>query len=385
MKILLVNRHFAQEHVPTGRMLADLARTLCENGHQVSVINAKSSYVETIKTALHPDLITVTDVPTFGEKYRLVSWLVFLIQAWGKILFTEFDKVVLLTDPPFLATVSIILNKFKRNHRKTFWWMMDLYPEILFGSGRVKENNIVYRFLLYVNELIIECMGGFILLGECQREHMIKYKRWRNGNYIIVPPWDFRKILPVKRNENRFVQKYKFENKKIALYAGNLGEGHIFMPLVDLANILKRENRNDWVIVFVVRGSRKQSLKDALKGVENVHVLDYQPEELTADLLFSAHVHLITMQKNARGLVVPSKLYGALGTGAPILFIGPTNADTAAEIARYGAGMSFAETESSEKILSALDNLYKKSNNGSFPEIFVDKTGPQTIADFICQ
>jgi hypothetical protein len=63
-----------------------------------------------------------------------------------------------------------------------------------------------------------------------------------------------------------------------------------------------------------------------------VEVTGYASEEETPRLLASARVHLITMSPGWEGIVVPSKLYGCIRTGRPVLFIGPENADTAREI-----------------------------------------------------
>ena len=43
------------------------------------------------------------------------------------------------------------------------------------------------------------------------------------------------------------------------------------------------------------------------------------PEELAGDMLWAAHIHVITMSEGWQGIVVPSKLYGILQTGAPDL------------------------------------------------------------------
>ena len=186
--------------------------------------------------------------------------------------------------------------------------------------------------------------------------------------------------MKVERANNRFLEKYGLQEKKVALYAGNLGEGHTFVPLVNAARELVRLRRDDWVIVFVVRGSKKQALVDVAKDLSPLLVLDYQPLERTSDLLWSAHVHLITMNEQSKGVVVPSKLYGVLQTEAPVLFIGPRDADTAQEVQRYNAGETIGETCTGDEIVAALDRLYAVSIAGNAARIAPDNTGPERIA-----
>ena len=92
MRILIVNRHYGNEHVPTGRMINDLAATLHEKGHEVTVLTARSSYAVTAGAVSISTGINVCYTFTLGEKYRLVSWVLFLVQAWARIPFMQWDR-----------------------------------------------------------------------------------------------------------------------------------------------------------------------------------------------------------------------------------------------------------------------------------------------------
>jgi len=383
MRILIVNRHYGNGHVPTGRMVGDLATALLNGGHDIVVLTAQSSYSVTSGDVTAPDGVRLLHVLTFGEKHRLLSWILFLIQAWARIPFMHWDRCVLLTDPPFLAALSILLRPFPRKLSNVFWWTMDLYPEILVSSGRLRESSRLHAFLRRLNGEIIRRMGGYILLGNCQLQRMREYSTWQDRDYIIVPPWDRRSTVKVERANNRFMERYGLQQKKVALYAGNLGESHTFVPLVNAARELVKTKRDDWAIVFVIRGAKMQLLTDVAKDLPPVLILDYQPLDWTSDLLWSAHVHLITMNEQSKGLVVPSKLYSALGTEAPVLFIGPRDADTAQEIERYHAGETLGEASTGVQVVGALDRLYAMSVAGNAVRIDPDNTGPERIAEFV--
>jgi hypothetical protein len=368
-------------------MVGDVAAALLDKGHEVVVLTARSSYAVTsgVVSASNETKVKVRYALTLGEKHRLLSWVLFLIQAWVRIPFMRWDRCVLLTDPPFLAALSILLRPFPRRLSNVFWWTMDLYPEILVSSGRLRESSPIHAFLRRLNGDIIRRMGGFILLGDCQLQRMRAYPTWQDRNYVIVPPWDRRPIAKVERANNRFLENYGLMGKKVALYAGTLGEGHTFAPLVEAARELVRSQRDDWAIVFVIRGSKKQQLTDAAKGLSSVLILDYQPVEWTSDLLWSAHVHLITMNGQSKGLVVPSKLYGVLQTEAPVLFIGPPGADTAQEIERYHAGETLSEACGGAQVLAALDRLHTLFVAGNADRTAPDRTGPERIATLVTQ
>jgi hypothetical protein len=214
----------------------------------------------------------------------------------------------------------------------------------------------------------------------------------------IVPPWDDRGNIALATEESL---------RNLALYAGNLGEAHCFEEILAAAPYLP----GNWKVRFAVRGAKLAELKEKAKGISHrltrmdtdgvraaaptglkgecsalgdpsarnvspsaenaeaqdgckfrtpgavVHVSGYASEEETPGLLASARVHLITMSPGWEGIVVPSKLYGCIRTGRPVLFMGPENADTAREICANDWGMVLPPRASGEKVAGAILEL----------------------------
>ncbi|MFM6129659.1 MAG: hypothetical protein ACKPBV_13135 [Sphaerospermopsis kisseleviana] len=200
----------------------------------------------------------------------------------------------------------------------------------------------------------------------------------------VVPPWDDRGNIALATEGSL---------KNLALYAGNLGEAHCFEEILAAAPFLP----GDWTIRFAVRGAKLAALKAAASGIRHtaesirseaegtrdesgsgsgvnsgslkltdlklktagavVHVSGYASEEETPRLLASARVHLITMSPGWEGIVVPSKLYGCVRTGRPVLFIGPENADTAREIRAHDWGKVLPPGASGEDVAAAILEL----------------------------
>jgi hypothetical protein len=289
---------------------------------------------------------------------------------------------VLLTDPPFLCLIAFLARLVGGAQRRTYWWTMDLYPEALVADGMVRPGSAIYRALRWLNELALRSVSGVICLGRRQQSRLKEYRNWRRerGFSVIVPPWDFRSVAKVDRAANRFLAQHPWQGKRLVLYAGNLGEAHSFEELLEASRHLAREGNSEWMTVFVVRGARCADLQRATAGLPNVAVLDYQPPELTADLLWAADVHAITMREGWQGIVVPSKLYAALQTEAPVLFIGPDDADTADEVRKYTAGATLPCGCSGKEIAHVLQELC----NGKAPHPGpVRRNGPRIIAQFV--
>ena len=359
MRILLVNRHYGGEQVPTGRMLRDVALLLLEQGHEVRVLTTRDGYGGTAEMGGAEDPVSVTCVPTFGINWRLWRWLAFWLFACAAIPLKRWDRCLILTDPPFMIIGAWLAKLLGGTRRKAYWWTMDLYPEALVAGGFLRDGGWLHALLARVNDLALRSLAGVVCLGTEQRRRLEAYAGWsqEQGFSVVVPPWDYRPVREVSRTDNRFVAKFGLQGKKIALYAGNLGRAHSFLEILGAARQLDTERVQDWAFVFAVRGAEVGALRAESAGLSNVIMTDYQPPEMTPDMLRAADVHLVTMRDGWQGIVVPSKLYGILRTEAPVLYIGPRDSDTADEIRADRAGNVLDIGASPEDVVFALNEL----------------------------
>jgi len=65
----------------------------------------------------------------------------------------------------------------------------------------------------------------------------------------------------------------------------------------------------------------------AARGLDNFRFLPYQRRDMLEDSLAAADVHLVSLLPALEGYVVPSKLYGILAAGRPLIFIGDGKGD----------------------------------------------------------
>jgi len=289
---------------------------------------------------------------------------------------------MLLTDPPFLIVAAPMAKLFRRNPRPVFWWTMDLYPDALDAAGIVRRGSVLYWVLQQCIETSLGSIDGVIALGPRQRERLLAYRQWgKVRSCIVVSPWDKRPI-PRPPGPNLVLKRYGWEDRKIALYAGNLGEGHTFKEFIEGARWFHHRKNKDWLFLFAVRGSGVAALRAEASDQSNVRIMDYLPEEETAALLWSATVHLISMKPGWEGIIVPSKLYGVIKTEAPVLFIGPRDADIAQELTRLSRGTVLPSGSDGAAVAAALEDLGQPRRRAS---PVIDLRGIERIADYICR
>jgi peroxiredoxin len=124
------------------------------------------------------------------------------------------------------------------------------------------------------------------------------------------------------------------------MYSGNIGLAHLFGEIVAAARRLR--NRPDLVFLIVGDGPRLAEVRAAQQseGLPNVRFLDPFPRDHLHLSLTVADVHLITMRPELSGIVVPGKLYGAMASGRPTIFIGPDHCESADTVRHAECGLT---------------------------------------------
>src|SRR5262249_26109565 len=75
-------------------------------------------------------------------------------------------------------------------------------------------------------------------------------------------------------------------------------------------------------------------------GLANFRFLPYQPREALGDALAAGDVHLVSLLPQLEGLIVPSKLYGILAAGRPVVVIGGPDGELARVIRQGQVGLN---------------------------------------------
>jgi glycosyltransferase involved in cell wall biosynthesis len=134
----------------------------------------------------------------------------------------------------------------------------------------------------------------------------------------------------------------------VVCYSGNLGRAHEFDTLLDAADLLKLDG--SFVFLIIGGGARMPALRRAVaeRELPNFRFLPYQPREALEDSLAAADVHLVSLRPALEGLICPSKLYGILAAGRPLIFIGDGDGEIARVVGSAGCGLSVEVGDSAD-------------------------------------
>ena len=130
--------------------------------------------------------------------------------------------------------------------------------------------------------------------------------------------------LEDKEAENNYLKKkWELEGKFVVLYSGNIGYLHEFDTVIAAAQSLAKEGMKEIIFAFIGEGIKKNYIEEKVreKGLNNILFFPYQPREMLTYSLGLADVSLVTLEKGFEGMVVPSKIYGILSSGRPVIAV----------------------------------------------------------------
>jgi glycosyltransferase involved in cell wall biosynthesis len=176
---------------------------------------------------------------------------------------------------------------------------------------------------------------------------------------VRIPNWaDGALIRPLDRVDNPFLDEAKLRDRFVVMYSGNLGMVHESDTIIGMI----RETRSLERLRFCLVGDGylKQRLADLARREQWKHVilLPYQTKERLRYSLAAGDVHLVTLKANMTGLSVPSKIYGIMAAGRPVIFIGPPDSEVA-HLVREAACGFVIEPGDVEGAVQALLSYYR--------------------------
>jgi len=310
--------------------------------HQVTVVCGRPSYDPSER---HPwylyrreehGNITIlrtgsTDYPRFRLKQRVLNYLSYAALAVPRTLFISADVVLAMTDPPFEGILGAFVALLKR--RRFIYNIRDMYPDMALGGGIIPAGRAA-RIWERLHRWALRRAARVIVLGEDMRERIIakgidatQVSIVRDGvgvpERVCVDP----AVISAIRADAQFV----------FLHAGNLGFYGAWETLIDAA----RQVQDDGIdLVFVGEGAQLARVRSAAAGIKNVRFLPFFAPEKIASVLAAADAHVVTVKGGLEGVVVPSKLYGILAAGKPVLAVARGSCDAARIVQRQGCGLT---------------------------------------------
>jgi colanic acid biosynthesis glycosyl transferase WcaI len=332
VRILLLNQYYPPDTSATAKMAHSVVDALSIS-HDVTVLCGRPSYDPTERRPWRlfqteqAGLVRIiragsTDFPRFEMKKRVVNYLSYAALSIPRALFVPCDAVMAMTDPPFQGIVGAIVAILKR--KPYVYNIRDMYPDMAVG-GSIVEPGRLARIWEKLHRWALRRATRVVVLGEDMRARIVA-KGVDPGRVLIVR--DGTEILPpntpLPAPDPEVVRAIRGNYSFVLVHAGNLGFYGAWNTLVTAARNLVSEGVS---LVFVGNGAQRSQIEATAAGSDNIRFLEFFPASKIPSVLAAADAHVITVKRGLEGVVVPSKMYGILAAGKPIVAVAPRETD----------------------------------------------------------
>ena len=345
-RLLVVNRFFDPDTSATSQLLTDLVDALDVRGFAVTVLAGRHSYLNTgavlparaWRAGIEVRRLRHTGFGRFSPPGRTLDAATFAASAFLALLTRARpgDVILAKTDPPLVSVLAWLAARL--TGARLVNWCQDLFPETAAAMGLRFARGPVGGALRGLRNVSLRGAEMNVALSPGMAAHLATQGVPRE-RLTVIPNWaDGELIRPLAPRDNPLRAAWGLGERFVIGYSGNLGCAHEVDPLVELMTLL--EDEPGLVFLFIGAGVGYRTLRAAVaqRRLENVVFRPYQDRAQLPLSLTAPDVHLVTLRPGWERLVMPSKLYGALAAGRPVVFVGDPEGEVA-KIVRDGPGL----------------------------------------------
>jgi colanic acid biosynthesis glycosyl transferase WcaI len=370
-KVTFVINYFYPDLASTGQLMTELCLDL-QHDFDITVIAAQPGYAgEEVKANKIFEIDYLENIKVIrlrlpkvdkASKFSRMKYIFsYFILANIALLKEKTDIIYTISQPPILGGLIGTIGKFIKR-AKHVYNIQDFNPEQAEAISYTNKQ-FIFEIARAVDKLNCRYADQIVVVGHDMAETL--KKRFNNKNvpdHVVINNWTNEKeIIPLDKDEPHvaeFLEKHNLTDKFIVMYSGNLGLYY------DLENIIKVTDEfrdyKDLAFVFIGEGAVKKQMQQYVKEnrIENVLFLPYQPKEFIKYSLNAADVHFVVNQKGIKGVSVPSKIYGVMAAGKPILGVLEQGSEAQLLIDKSNCGV-VVEPKDYKGIVEAIKYFYR--------------------------
>ena len=313
-----------------------------------------------------------TDYSRVQMDKRIFNYLTYVLLAVPRALLLPCDVILAMTDPPFEGIVGAFVAMLK--HKPYVYNIRDMYPDMAVG-GAIVEPGLLARVWEKLHRWALRRATTVVVLGEDMRNRILA-KGVDPARVVVIRDGTAipRDAGPAPELDTSVVQTIRDGFRFVLLHAGNLGFYGAWETLVEGARQLAADGVG---LVFVGDGAQREKLQYTCSGIANVRFLPFFPASQIPSVLAAADAHVITVKRGLEGVVVPSKMYGILAAGKPIVALAPAECDVVA----IGGQKGFSMSANPENPKEFVDSVRRMASN---PELVrqMEKAAARSAADY---
>jgi colanic acid biosynthesis glycosyl transferase WcaI len=383
-RLLVLNQYYWPGVEATAQLLTELCEALAEDLDVKVVTGQLHGQEEQPKRSVRNGVEIVRVPSTSFERSKLLArasnYMTYLTSALLRGLRGRRPDVVLcMTDPPIVANIALIVARRFRVPLVVI--SQDVFPEIAVQLKRL-ENPIVMSLLRGLVSHYLRRADRIVAIGDTMRLRL-EEKGAPADRTLVIPNWiDTTRLGPVEKS-NHWSQGWGIDEKFVVMHSGNVGHAQDLDSLIRAGTFLR--DLDNLLILIIGMGARHAELVALaeLHEVDQVQFLYYQSRGLLPQSLSAADVHVVGLAAGLAGYVVPSRLYGILAVGRPVIAAADAESETAQLVAEVGCGIVVPPGRPellARAIRDAYDGKYDLEAMGARGREWVEREADRSVA-----
>ena len=322
MKIGIFTEYFEHDKNSAGRHMSDLVKELSISSESIDVFTLykysnKSSFDELNNVEIH-SLNVSLNAKTKSLAKRFFTELLISFRAFFVVLrlkkLSHFDVLIWYSPTIFWGPIIKLLNLFKKSHK--YLILRDIFPKWAIDLEILKKEGIKHKILRAFENLqyrtadtiAIQTEGNISYFDDIPNtSKKIKILRtwYDSSSSEIYLPESICNAIP--------------KNKKILLYAGNLGIAQDQELLLE--TIKKMQDQKEFVFLLLgLKDKDKHNVKkySSIHGLSNLLLLDSIDHKYMDALCRRSYIGIFSLDKRHTTHNIPGKFLQYLSTGLPV-------------------------------------------------------------------
>ena len=355
-KILFHSLTIPPDNVSTGMLVAEIADGFKEMGVSVEILASSPQYnienngnltLDKYYTSSYKD-INITHINSsnrsFNKITRFFQWITFHYQT---IKFLSKNKnhyshIFIFSYPPTMNLVVIYIKKFLKIKVTYSCW--ELYPEI--ANKTFKTNSgILFNIFKKIDSYAMKLADNLVVNSSELKTYLINNRGLKDKEIKSIYHFSPYEIS----NENPKL------DKKIILYAGNMGKPQNIKEFINTFNSIKEVN---WKLEFFGAGEEFDSIKDLEN--EQLSVFEHLPRNELYEKTKDIPVALISLDKDITVEGFPGKTFDYLSMNKVLLCFANSDSAVSKFIDKFELGFTIDPNDK-----TSMGTIFDKLNDQS--------------------
>ena len=328
--ILLIHQAFVSPNEPGGTRHYELTRNLVQNGHNVTIIASKLSYLTGVSVINGNGLFIKEDLDginllrayTYSALHknfiwRVISFISFMVSSFITALTVKNVDAVMGTSPPIFQAFSAWLISAIKN-KPFVLEIRDLWPEFAIDMG-VLKNRFLIILSKWLEKFLYSRATHFIVNSPAYKTYLIS-KGVLDHKISFISNGVDTNMFNIKANGNAFRNKWHLNNDFVVTYTGALGMANDIPVILKAADKLK--NHSDIKFVFVGDGKDRKNLEKMAKTMllDNVLFTGPVPKSDMPEVIAASNACIATLQNIPMfKTTYPNKVFDYMAAAKPTI------------------------------------------------------------------